>query len=379
VNPLARVIAVVLLVGCAAPVSVSPSATTATSPPVATTAAASRTREPYRFALLYGETRAATQPTAISVLSLNGGVPRVVAALAPEHDGHFAIHPEYRSLAILDGLDHHLAHETTWRLRLVDLTRGTERDVIAETTEGERTVPRDVAWSSQGSLLIASRRSLDVVDVTSGLRRSVMSFAETTLDVTFQDQQHGALLVTQTAETISVYALDDSGVPRHVVDRPVVGYAAYAKRVGTDDILEVVTRYDGTVVFSLLRADSVREWTLAGPKVDGVVALAGTTAAAAYLAWPVAASDPAAFGVEGSAFLYRASYDASLETVAGMRNWGEFAPLGVSPDGRAVIVPSGERAQAGARFAIAVCCEQRPPAPLLDYGDRFVIGWIAER
>ncbi|HYY54098.1 MAG TPA: hypothetical protein VFA01_01845 [Candidatus Dormibacteraeota bacterium] len=379
-NPLVRVIALAFLVACQAPVSLSPSPSplataspTRPAPPTPTPTAA-----PYRYALLYGEFLGAKQPTPVSVVSLNGGAPHVIAVLAPEHDGRFAIHPDSRSVAILDKLDHHLAHNTTWRIRLVDLRSGAERDVIRETTDGELTVPWDIAWSADGTLLLATRRSLDIVDLDSGARTRMLAFPDGTIGVTFRDPQHPAIVVSQTLETSSIFVVE-AGAARHVADRPLAGYTEYAMRPNTDEILELATRYDGTVTLAMLRADSVREWKLSGPKVEGIVALAGTTTSAAYLIWPIAQSDPAAFGVEGSAFLYATSYDATLDAVAGLRNWGEFGPLGVSPDGRAVIVPSGEKAQSDARFAIAICCEHHPPTPLLGYGDRFVIGWVAER
>ena len=378
-NPLARVIAVVFVVACQAPVSLSPSPSPApsrSSAPAASTAAP--TPGPYRYALLYGEFLGAKQPTPVSVVSLNGGAPHVIAALAPEHDGRFAIHPDSSSLAILDKLDHHLAHTTTWRLRLVDLAAGSERDVIRERTDGERAVPWDIAWTGDGKLLLASRQSLDSVDLATGTRTTMLSFPDGTIGVTFRDPQHPALVVSQTLETLSLFLVDGAGV-RHVADRPLIGATEYALRPGSDEIVELVTTYEGAVRFAVLRGGAAEEWTINGPKVDGYVALVGTTPAAAYLIWPVAKDDPAALGVEGSAYLYATAYDATLRPLAGVRNWGEFGPLGVSPDGRALIVPDGEKAQSDAKFSIAICCEHRPPAPFLPYGDRFVIGWIAER
>ncbi|OLC58837.1 MAG: hypothetical protein AUH85_00095 [Chloroflexi bacterium 13_1_40CM_4_68_4] len=378
-NPLARVIAIAFLVACeapaATPTSPPPSRTTAPTPAPPT---ASPTPPPYRFSLLYGDFLGAKEPTPVSVLSLNGGLPHVVATIAPEHDGRFAIHPESTSVAILDKLDHHLEHTTTWRVRLVDLSSGHERDVIRERTDTELVVPWDLAWSVDGRLLLASRPSLDVVDLTTGARTSILRFPDGTIGVTFRDPVHPAIVVSQTLETFSIYVVDAGGV-RHVADRPIVGATEYAFRPGSDEILELVTRYQGRVTLALLRTDSVREWTLDGPKVEGYVPLIGTTPSSAFLLWPVSKSDPAALDVEGSAYLYSLSYDASLTAVAGVRNWGEFGPLGVSPDGRALIVPTGEKAQSDARFSMAICCERHPPVPLLGFGDRFVIGWIAER
>jgi hypothetical protein len=215
----------------------------------------------------------------------------------------------------------------------------------------------------------------------------VVSFPSGTIGVTFRDTQHPLIVVSQTLQTSSIYVVDpaapgtrgEATPVRHIVDRPIAGYTEYAMRPGTDEILELVTRYDRTVTLSLLTATSAREWKLEGPAVEGIVALAGTTPSAAYFIWPIQKTDPAALGVEGSAFLYSATYDATLETVAGLRNWGEFGPLGVSPDGRAVVIPIGERAQSDARFSIAICCERRPSPQLLGFGDRYVIGWIAER
>ena len=338
---------------------------------------ASATPGPYRFALLYVESLDQKQPRPVSVLSLNGGAPHVIATLAPEHDGRFAIHPDSRAVVILDKLDHHLAHTATWRVRFVDLVTGRERDVIRERTDAGLAVPWDIAWTADGRLLLATRQSLDSIDLGSGARTAVLGFPPGTIGVTFRDPVHPTIVVSQTLETFSIYVVDGAGA-RRVTERPVAGYTEYALRPGSDEILELVTRYDGTVTLSLLRADSAREWTLRGPRVEGIVALIGTTPAAAYLIWPIAQSDPAAYGQEGSAFLYAASYDASLDAVAGVRNWGEFGPLGISPDGRALIVPTGEKAQSDAKFSIAICCEQRPPTPLLGYGDRCVVGWLAE-
>lgn len=379
-NPLARVIAVAFLVACETPVSLSPSPSPSvgaspTAPPSPTS---SPTPAPYRYQLLYGDFLGAKQPLPVSLLSLNGGAPRVIATLAPEHDGRFAIHPDSTSLVILDKLDHHLEHTTTWRVRLLDVAAGRERDVIRERTDAEPIVPWDVAWSPDGKLLLASRPSLDVIDIASGARTPIHRFPEGTIGVTFRDPAHPALVVSQTIETYSVFVIDAGGV-RHIADRPLVGATEYALRPGTDEILELVTRFDRQVTLAMLRPDSVQQWTVAGPQVDGYVALVGTTPATAYVLWPIARSDPASLGVEGSALIYTLTYDASLDFVAGVRNWGEFGPLGISPDGRALIVPAGEKAASDARFEIAICCEHRPPALLLPYGDRFVIGWISER
>ena len=382
-TPLVRVIALalamVLLLACEAPAAAPTSpAPTATPSPTPAPPTAAPTPAPYRFSLLYGDFLGAKKPTPVSVLSLNGGLPHVIATIAPEHDGRFAIHPESTSVAILDKLDHHLEHTTTWRVRLVDLAAGRERDVIGERTDAEPVVPWDVSWSADGRLLLASRPSLDVIDLTSGARTPLLRFPPGTIGVTFRDTAHPALVVSQTLQTFSIYVVD-AGAVRHVADRDIAGATEYAFRPGSDEVLELVTRYDGRVTLALLRGEVAREWTLDGPKVEGYVPLIGTTPSSAFLVWPIQQSDPASLDTEGSAYLYSLSYDATLTALARLRNWGEFGPLGVSPDGRALIVPTGEKAASDARFSIAICCERRPPVPLLDFGDRFVIGWIAER
>lgn len=370
-----------LLVSCETPVSVSPSPSASPTPTGHPSPTVTPTPGPYAYSLLYGESLGANQPTDVRVLSLNGGLPKRLAAVAAEHDGLFAVDPRAHSLAILDKLDHHVEHTTTWRLRLLDLASGGERDVVGSRTDAELDVPWNVGWTPTGTLLLASRRSLDAVDVATGARTTLLRFADGTLGVTFPDFEHPALVVSQTVDTYSLYDVDDAGA-RKITDRPLVGVTNYALRPDSGEVVELVTRFDGRVTLAVLRGSDATQWELKGPAVDGYVHLAGTTPKALYLVWPIAKDDPLAYGVEGSALLFAAGYDASLTLEAGARNWGEFGPLGVSPDGRALLVPTGERAATSASnvpFSIAVCCERRPPAPLLGYGDRFVIGWLPER
>lgn len=366
------------LSACDAPATVVPSPT-ATATPFPTPATPPPTPGPQRYSLLYGEFLGPRQPLAVRGVSLNTRAVREVARIAPEHDGRFAIHPDGRRMAILDKLDHHVPRTTTWRLRLLDLDTLSERDVIAERTDPEPIIPWDVGWTPGGTLLLVSRPSLDRVDERDGTRAPLARFADGTLGVTFRDLVHPTIVVSQTADAYSVYLVSDDAV-RKVAERELVGIASYARRPGTDEIVELVTRFDGAVTYSVLRRDGTESrFTLEGPRVEGLVELIGTTPEAAYILWPIEETDPLALGVVGSALLYRLGYDGDLTVVDGARNWGPFGPLGVSPDGRALLVPNGNEARSDARFTISVCCERRPAPLLLDYGDRFVIGWLPER
>lgn len=376
----AAFLAVVLLV-CACE---SPRAVVTTPPPSPTAPLASPTPRPtpgpQRYTLLYGDyPPSPRQPTVVRLVSLNTQATREIARIEWEHDGRFAIHPDGRRLAILDKLDHHREHTTTWRLRMVDLQTFVERDVIAARTDPELSVPWDVGWTPEGALLLASRPALERIDERDGRRTPLLRFPAETLGVTFRDLTHPTIVVSQTVDAYAVYLVDDDGV-RAIAQRPLSGIPHYARRPGSDEVVELLNRFDGPVTFSLLRADgSQPRYDLSGPRVEGLVELIGTTPEGAYLLWPIAEEDPAALGVVGSALIYRLSYDGGLTLLAGVRNWGPFGPLGVSPDGRALLVPAGQTARSDAPFTIAVCCERRPPVPLLDFGDRFVIGWLPER
>jgi hypothetical protein len=370
-------LAVVVLFACEAPVSVSPSPEPAPSGSPAPTSTPPRTAG-YRYAMLYLDFKGDKKPVPVRLQSLNGGPPRFIAMISAFHDAQFAIHPRSDSIAILDKLDHLLEHTTTWRLRLVDLASSEERDVIEERTDPTAVVPWDVGWAPDGRLLLASRPSLDAVDLTSGERTVIQRFPPNTVGVIFRDLSHPGLVVSQTVNTYSVYVIEADRV-RHVADRPLVGLTEFARRPGTDEVMELVTRFDGKVTMAILGLETRTEWVLQGPKVEGYVAMAGTTPASAFVLWPVARSDPAALGVLGAGFLYALGYDASMEVVAGVRNWGPFGPLGVSPDGRALIVPAGAQADKESAFSISICCETRPPKKLLDFGYRWVIGWVEER
>ncbi len=141
-----------------------------------------------------------------------------------------------------------------------------------------------------------------------------------------------------------------------------------------------MTRFDGPITYTILRPGGQEAtYLLSGPRVEGIVDLIGTTPEAAYVIWPIAQSDPAALGVLGSALIYKVGYDGRLTLVEGVRNWGEYGPLGISPDGRALLAPAGDKPASDAPFSIALCCERRPAVPLLDVADRFIIGWIPER
>ena len=238
-------------------------------------------------------------------------------------------------------------------------------------------MPWDVGYSPGGKLLLASRPTLDVVDEANGQRSTILRFPEGIIGVTFRDVMHPTIAVTQTVDSYTIYDVHDDDATK-VADRQLVGVASYARRPGTSEILEVVTHFDGRTTFALIAPAGPREFEIKGPTVEGLVDLVGTTAASAYLLWPIAKTDQLAHGVEGSALIFSLGYDGALEPVAGVRNWGPFGPEGVSPDGRAVVVPNGDTAQSDARFTISVCCERRPPWELLDYGDRFVIGWLPE-
>lgn len=368
-------LATLLIALACEPPTATPSMTPTTVTPPLTPTPVPTPPPPYRYTLVYGDFLGQRQPTVVRAISLNGGTFRDLAVIAPEHDGRFAIGA--RGLAILDKLDHHREHTTTWRLRLLDLATAKERDVIAERTDPEHLVPWDVAWSPGGKLLLASLPTLDVVDETSGKRTTIFRFPQYTIGVTFRDPAHPTIAVSQTFDTYTIYDVTDD-TARKIADRPLVGPASYARRPGTDEILEVVTRFDARTTYALIGPSGVREAELKGPVVEGLVDLVGTTVAKAYLLWPIAKSDQRAYGVEGSALIVTLGYDGAVEVVAGIRNWGPFGPEGVSPDGRALLVPNGNAAQNDGRFTISVCCERRPPWELLDFGDRFVIGWIEE-
>ena len=368
--------ALLLVLGCETPAAVStPTQTPSASLPPGPTPLP--TPPPYRYTLLYGEFLGPRRAWVVRAVSLNGGLPRTLTTVAWEHDGRFAIAPQGTTLAILDKLDHHLEHTTTWRLRLLDLASRKERDVIAERTDPELLVPWDVGYSPGGKLLLASRPTLDVVDETNGQRSTIFRFPEGNIGVTFRDLAHPTIAVTQTVDSYTIYDVHDDGAAK-VADRPLVGVGSYARRPGTNEILEVVTHFDGRTTFALIAPTGTREFEIKGPTVEGLVDLIGTTPSFAYLMWPIAKSDQLAHGVEGSALIFSLGYDGALEPVAGVRNWGPFGPEGVSPDGRALVVPNGDTAQSDARFTMSICCERRPPSPLLDYGDYFVIGWVPE-
>lgn len=319
------------------------------------------------------------QPVLVRSVSLNSGRVRDVTRIAPKRNGRFAIHPAGDRMAILDKEDHHRERKATWLLRIILLDSLVERVVIPERTDPILAVPWDVGWTAGGALLIASQAALETVDESTGARSRALRFPDGTLGVTFRDKTHPGILVTQSAEALAVYLVDAAGA-RKVADRPLAGYTDYARRPGGDEVVELVSRYDGVVYYSLIRPDGAADsFTLSGPKVEGIVDLIGTTLAGTYLIWPIARDDPAALGAVGSALIYSAGYDGKLTLVEGVRNWGEYGPLGISPDGRALVVPAGEKAASDANFAIAICCERRPAVPLLDYGDRFVIGWIPDR
>ncbi len=372
----ALLLALLLTFACEVPAVVPSGSPGTTARPTPTARA---TPAPQRYALLFGEIVGDKQPTEIRIVSLNTGGVRDVTRIAPKHDARFAIHPDGTRLAILDKEDHHIERTTTWRLHLLDLATLADREVIKERTDPEPIVPWDVGWTPEGKLLLASRPALERVDERNGSRALFLRFPEGTIGVTFRDLAHPTLVVSQTTDAYSVYLVDDDGV-RKIADRDLVGVTSFARRPGSDEVVELVTRFDGVVTYTVLHADGGSStYALSGPRVDGIVDLIGTTPEAAYLIWPIAQGDPAAFGVLGSALVYKVGYEARLTLVEGVRNWGEYGPLGVSPDGRALLVPAGAKAASDAPFSIAVCCERRPATPLLGVADRFVIGWLPER
>lgn len=371
-----------LLVACE-PATVTPSATpsepSSATPSATATLAAQPTPAPYAYALVYVEFFGEDEPSRIRIRSLDRPVTRELGTVAPKHDARLALSPDTRRLAVLDKEDHDVERTSTWRLRLIDLDGAAERELIAPRTDPDPLVPWDVGWSPDGALLLASRQALERVE-TDGSRVTVERLPDTTVGVTFRDPAHPGLLVAQSKDALSVYRVESSDRALKIVERGLVGVAEYALRPGTRDIIELVTRFDGVVTLSLIHDDgTVAVAALAGPRVEGLVELVGATADSVFVLWPLARDDPAALKTLATAFLYRGGYDGALRVVDGTRNWGEYGPLGVSPDGRALLVPVGNVAGTAASFAIDVCCERRPAPRLLDFGDRAIVGWTLER
>lgn len=367
-----------LLLACepaAEPEPSSPAPSPSTTPAASPTAVA---RSRYGT-LLYGELLADDGPLAVRAISLATGVVREIASVAPKKDARLALSPDERQLAIVEREDLHEQRTSRWRLRLVDLADGRERELTAPRVDTYEEVPWDVGWSAGGALLVVSPRRLIRVALSDGTRGTVRVFSGDTVGATLRDPAHPGLLVSQTIDTISVHLLETDGSGarlRH--ERRLVGVAAYARRPGSDEILELVTRFDGQVTLALLRPDGGEDARiLQGPRVDGLVELIGTTASAAYLLWPIAREDSAALQQRGTALFYRLDFDGAARIVDATRNWGPAGPLGLAPDGSALLIPTARRA-GSSRFALAVCCATRPARPLLPPAERVVIGWLSE-
>jgi hypothetical protein len=345
--------------------SPSPVASTPTPPP-----------EPYRGSLLYGEFLADNGPIAVRAISLPDGARRDLAMIGKNLDARFALSPDERQLAIYEKEDQHVPRTARWRVRMIDLASGAERQLTAPRVDSYEQRPWDIGWSAGGALLLASRPRLERLEAN-GARVPVAEFPAGTLGVTFRDPVHPGLIVAQTQSTNHVYLAGDDGRSLRLLrERAFVGVASYARRPNTDEVVELITRFDGGIAFSVLRADGETEYFLEGPRVEGLVELVGTTPSAAYVVWPVARDDPVAYGVAGTAFYYRVGYDGQVRVVDATRNWGAFAPTGVSHDGRALLIASSQSRTGYGPFAVAVCCAERPARPLLPPGDYFTIGWL---
>lgn len=354
----------------------TPPAETATPPSPARSGAPPAARQP---SLVYAELLAENGPLAVRTISLAGGPVRDLATVAPKLDARFALSPDERTLAILERQDQHEQRTSRWRLRLVDLAATSEREAIASRVDTYEEVPWDVGWSPGGALLLASPRALSRV-APDGAIAVVHRFVRETLGATFRDPAHPGIVVSQTTDAFAIHLVRDDGSGATLfAERPLAGVAGYARRPGSDEIVELVTRFDGRVAFSLLQPGlPERSAVIDGPRVDGLVELVGTTPNALYALWPVARSDPVALDVIGTAFFVRIGYDGATQVVDATRNWGPAGPLGLSPDGSALLVPIGAR-RGGSKFALAVCCATRPARPLLPPAERAVIGWLAPR
>lgn len=333
--------------------------------------------EPAR--LVYGEFLADEGPIAVRAISLATGQIRALALVPERREARFALSPDGRRLAIFEREDRHAERTTRWRIRLVEIASDPprERELVAPQTSSYEERPWDLGWSSEGTLLLAGPPALERI-AEGGGRTVVERLPEGTIGVTFRDPAHPGLLVSQTANALSVYLVDADGrAARRIRERQLVGFASYARRPLGGDVVELSSRFDGTVTLAILRADGADDvYVLSGPRVEGAVELAGSTPDALYVVWPVAREDPVAFGILGTAFVYRVAYDGAARVVDSIRNWTPSAPVAVSPDGRALLVPQAAVPGAG-RFSVGVCCAERPARPLLPAGDYFVIGWIA--
>jgi hypothetical protein len=373
-----RFLAALLILACEAMPLASPGPVPSDQPatPSALVASPSPAPEPYRGSLLYGEFLADSGPIAVRAISLPDGVRRDIAMIAKDLDARFAVSPDERQLAIFEKEDQHVARTSRWRVRLIDLVSGAERQLTEPRVDSYDTRPWDIGWSSGGALLLASRPRLELIE-TSGARVPIADFPAGTLGVTFRDPTHPGLVVAQTRSTNHLYFVGDDGRSlRPLRERAFFGIASYARRPNTDEVVELITRFDGGIAFSVLRPDGESEYFLEGPRVEGLVELVGTTSAAAYLVWPVAREDPAAYGTAGTAFYYRVGYDGQTRVVDATRNWGAFAPTGISPDGRALLIASSQSRTGYGPFSLSVCCTERPSRPLLPPGDYFTIGWL---
>lgn len=374
-----RFLAALLIIACeqlplASPVP-TPSEPAAT--PSALVASPSPTPEPYGGSLLYGEFLADSGPIAVRAISFRDGSRRDIAMIAKDHDARFAVSPDERQLAIYEKLDQHTARTARWRVRLVDLISGAERQLTEPRVDSYDTRPWDIAWTSGGALLLASRPRLERIETT-GARVPVAEFPAGTLGVTFRDPVHPGIVVAQTRAANHVYLAGDDGRSlRPLRERSFFGIAAYARRPNTDEVVELITRFDGAIAFSVLRVDGEEEYFLEGPRVEGLVDLIGTTPGGAYIVWPVSREDPVAYGTAGTAFYYRVGYDGQVRLVDATRNWGAFAPTGVSPDGRALLIASSQSKTGYGPFSISVCCTERPARSILPPGDYFTIGWLS--
>lgn len=312
-------------------------------------------------------------------MSLDSRRVRDIAQVPPRWDVRAAVSPDERRLALFEKFEEHLPDRAQWRVRLADLHEASLIEVVSGTNRVAE-APWDIGWSPGGALMLVSPRTLERVD-GAGQRHVLRRFAPDTVGATFRDPTHPGLVVTQSLERLAVYVVNADGTAASLFrERAYTGLAHYARRPGSDDVVELTAHFDGTVTFSVLRADGDEErWSLDGPKVEGHVDLAGVSSDGAYFMWPIAREDPIALDRPGGALLFRATYDGRLALVAGMRHWTPFAPLGVSPDGRAVLIPQGHEEGVEASYLIGVCCERRPPQQLLPFGDRIVLGWFRER